>query len=146
MSGCFTDRFWKIVHYLLYSVRENLRETTTYVLVHVKRFKMSSASCKVLLWILAVMLMFSPQSAEGVKKTTCGQRSAHFNARARIVDGKISQAGMWPWQIALYKVPNFHCCGALISRRWVLTAAHCFYKGRNFISKANLFDGEVDDA
>lgn len=36
-----------------------------------------------------------------IETITCGQSLAHF--RARIIGGQVSQRGLWPWQIALYK-------------------------------------------
>lgn len=62
--------------------------------------------------------------------TPCGE--SPVDLRARMVGGKNSKRGWWPWQIGLRRVNSkvelvLICGGALISRRWVLTAAHCFY-------------------
>ncbi|XP_068708653.1 serine protease 1-like [Montipora foliosa] len=60
----------------------------------------------------------------------CGESPVDF--RARNVGGSTSSRGWWPWQVALKK-PSINggyqlfCGGALISPRWVLTAASCFY-------------------
>uniref|UniRef100_A0A8C3WMR4 Serine protease 41 n=1 Tax=Catagonus wagneri TaxID=51154 RepID=A0A8C3WMR4_9CETA len=52
----------------------------------------------------------------------CGQRSI----QSRVVGGKDSELGRWPWQGSLLW-NKAHVCGAsLLSRRWVLSAAHCF--------------------
>ena len=31
----------------------------------------------------------------------------------------------WPWQIVLTFNGRFSCSGAIVDRRWVITAAHC---------------------
>ncbi|XP_028512777.1 uncharacterized protein LOC110231997 isoform X1 [Exaiptasia diaphana] len=64
----------------------------------------------------------------------CGERL--IKIRGLVVGGKISQRGMWPWQVGIYKKQGvsgwkFLCGGALVSPQWVLTAAHCFYVGKN---------------
>jgi len=60
----------------------------------------------------------------------CGVRSKF--RRPRMVGGLPSVHGMWPWQAGLYRLEQrtgkeiFICGGALIDRRWIITAAHCF--------------------
>eukprot|EP00794_Sanderia_malayensis_P016191 gene16191-17818_t len=60
------------------------------------------------------------------QKQNCGL--AGFNPlRGRIVGGKNSKPGDWPWMTAIYRDDNFLCGGALITASHVLTAAHCFH-------------------
>ncbi|XP_058424871.1 serine protease 41-like [Diceros bicornis minor] len=57
----------------------------------------------------------------------CGQRNIH----TLVMGGKDSVRGRWPWMGSL-RLPKGHHCGAsLLSRRWVLSAAHCFVKHKN---------------
>ncbi len=59
-------------------------------------------------------------------KDICGRR---FVRQQRIVGGGLASYGEWPWQVSLrqYKNGQFrHKCGAaLLTRHWVITAAHC---------------------
>ncbi|KAF7998295.1 hypothetical protein HCN44_009693 [Aphidius gifuensis] len=64
------------------------------------------------------------------KNLECGIRT-QTTSQARIVGGDSSTAGSWPWQVALYKEGDYQCGGALINNKWILSAAHCFYRTQN---------------
>uniref|UniRef100_A0A8D2LZF6 Peptidase S1 domain-containing protein n=1 Tax=Varanus komodoensis TaxID=61221 RepID=A0A8D2LZF6_VARKO len=55
----------------------------------------------------------------------CGRPLISLN---RIVKGKDTVPGEFPWQISLQLNQRHVCGGSLISEEWVITAAHCFYQ------------------
>nr|XP_028600950.1 atrial natriuretic peptide-converting enzyme isoform X1 [Podarcis muralis] len=59
-------------------------------------------------------------------KEDCGRRPAARMSK-RILGGRTSRPGRWPWQCSLQSEPSGHICGCvLIAKKWVLTVAHCF--------------------
>ena len=64
------------------------------------------------------------QSAEGVCGVVRNEKEELFDLR--VVGGTTTKAGEWPWAAKLiYKDPLTVCGGTLVSRRHVVTAAHC---------------------
>lgn len=66
----------------------------------------------------------------------------------RIVGGTTAEQGAWPWQVDVQKGNSHVCGGSIITRNWVLSAAHCFpnphdvsqytiYAGRHFLNNLN---------
>uniref|UniRef100_A0A8C0F9V6 Peptidase S1 domain-containing protein n=1 Tax=Bubo bubo TaxID=30461 RepID=A0A8C0F9V6_BUBBB len=52
-----------------------------------------------------------------------------ISSLGRILGGRTSRPGRWPWQCSLQSEPSGHICGCvLIAKRWVLTVAHSVWK------------------
>uniref|UniRef100_A0A8D1D1E9 Enteropeptidase n=1 Tax=Sus scrofa TaxID=9823 RepID=A0A8D1D1E9_PIG len=61
---------------------------------------------------------------------SCGKKQVAQEVSAKIVGGNDSREGAWPWVVALYYNGQLLCGASLVSRDWLVSAAHCVY-GRN---------------
>ncbi|XP_061823747.1 chymotrypsin-like protease CTRL-1 [Nerophis lumbriciformis] len=70
-------------------------------------------------WPLLIGTLLSIQG--GSKAQDCGMAASN----TRIVGGVNASAGSWPWQVSVHYIGSHICGGTVISRDWVLSAAHC---------------------
>uniref|UniRef100_K9J1C5 Transmembrane protease serine 2 n=1 Tax=Desmodus rotundus TaxID=9430 RepID=K9J1C5_DESRO len=66
----------------------------------------------------------SSKTVVSLRCIECGV-NRKMGRQGRIVGGTSAAPGDWPWQVSLH-VQNVHVCGgSIITRDWVVTAAHC---------------------
>lgn len=62
------------------------------------------------------------------KNTKVDDTNGPIVGAGRVVGGRPSQPGAWPFIVSIYRNGVFHCGGTIISPSWVVTAAHCMDK------------------
>ncbi|XP_067031314.1 transmembrane protease serine 2-like isoform X2 [Acropora muricata] len=88
-------------------------------------------SCKRLVTAVLVALFFGHSTTYSQNlhfdERNCGIRFLESAKEAkRIVGGRVSAPGAWPWQVALVLKGKQMCGGSLILPEWVVSASHCF--------------------
>ncbi|XP_029173024.1 soluble guanylate cyclase 89Db-like [Nylanderia fulva] len=69
---------------------------------------------------------FDPISASSSKRpNVCKDCTCGLGRKTRIVGGNVTNIYNYPWLVSMSKKGKFHCAGSLITRKHVLTAAHC---------------------
>ncbi|KAL4661656.1 hypothetical protein H8957_015298 [Semnopithecus entellus] len=71
---------------------------------------------------ILLLLVLGAAGTQGRKSAACGQP----RVSSRIVGGRDTREGEWPWQASIQHRGAHVCGGSLIAPQRVLTAAHCF--------------------
>uniref|UniRef100_A0A6B0VA07 Putative serine protease n=1 Tax=Ixodes ricinus TaxID=34613 RepID=A0A6B0VA07_IXORI len=91
---------------------------------------MRSRHFALLLIVSTIFAGICPSHTNGEKDhlmKICGRRGVQDTVSERIINGTPATPGHWPWMVGLYTAEDrFYCGGVLISRQFVLTAAHCY--------------------
>ncbi|KAM3823743.1 serine protease 27-like [Vipera latastei] len=72
--------------------------------------------------LLLMLLQTMTYVEESYATRVCGKQGY----LDRIVGGKDSRDGEWPWQVSIKLNGEHHCGGSLVTDRWIITASHCF--------------------
>nr|XP_039334079.1 serine protease 41 isoform X1 [Saimiri boliviensis boliviensis] len=75
-----------------------------------------------------------PISVPGPENAMLSKPCGHREIHSLVTGGVESSHGRWPWQASLRLGRLHRCGGSLLSRRWVLSAAHCFRKAPHPVS------------
>lgn len=74
------------------------------------------------------------------------EKSDGYRLQGRIIDGNAAKLKQFPYHVSLYKINGQHyfCGGAIISKRFILSAAHCFYKKKRSADSIYGVVGQVN--
>ncbi|XP_049855683.1 transmembrane protease serine 9 [Schistocerca gregaria] len=88
----------------------------------------TAASFAVLL-VAAATCVTGASAAHNLSDVQCGRQWSPGRRGARIVGGESAAPGEFPWLVSITRQGGHFCGGTLLTRRWVVTAAHCMCSG-----------------
>ncbi|XP_037713653.1 chymotrypsin-like protease CTRL-1 [Drosophila subpulchrella] len=92
----------------------------------------------VILWLWLQV----PGSSSQFLEEDCGIASL---IQPKIIGGEPAGLGLHPWMALLHTQTSFRCAGSLINHWFVLTAAHCFDNGVNYIVRLGEYDRDTTE-
>ncbi|KAI4900772.1 hypothetical protein NFI96_017568, partial [Prochilodus magdalenae] len=70
-----------------------------------------------------------------VGSSGCGERPmVGPPGGSRVVGGHFAVEGAWPWQVSIQWMYRHVCGGSILDSYWIVSAAHCFNKSRDYSS------------
>nr|XP_033798801.1 transmembrane protease serine 7 [Geotrypetes seraphini] len=57
------------------------------------------------------------------RSCSCGMKTTF---QKRIIGGSDAEESEWPWQVSLHFAESAYCGASVLSKEWLLSAAHCF--------------------
>ncbi|KAL0968559.1 hypothetical protein UPYG_G00268460 [Umbra pygmaea] len=98
-----------------------------------------------------VLLYLSYCFNTGISNDLLDQKCGFLQARnlidrsLRVVGGLEAKYGSHPWMVSLKSRGYHHCGGAILTDRWILTAAHCFSRvSKDFLRNFHAVIGDYD--
>ena len=76
--------------------------------------------------LCALAGLLRPSRALNLADVPCGQQKLSVVRQARVTGGRDAHPGQFPWSASVQEGGVHFCMGAVVGRRYVLTAAHCF--------------------
>ncbi|XP_042554078.1 LOW QUALITY PROTEIN: brain-specific serine protease 4-like [Dipodomys spectabilis] len=86
--------------------------------------------------LLLLLLLLVPPATLGAAAISAPPECGRPRRLDRVVGGQDSGDAEWPWVVSIRKNGTHHCAGSLLTRRWVVTAAHCF---KGYLEQLSLF-------
>jgi secreted trypsin-like serine protease len=68
------------------------------------------------------------EHGEGHEHTEGHEQDGPVRIETRVIGGVASSTKSWPFVAALHRDGTFICGATIVSRSWVITAAHCVFE------------------